>query len=284
MLENKMLYNPQEVRALLDSDSVVVIDIRDKELYQDGHIPGAVNVSDIFYYLAMTTPEGINAMHEHFKMVFSNAGVSNDKKVIVYENCLDTWFGGSCRGYWFLTYLGHKDVGILDGGMDSWEKQGFNIERGEGVAPKSADFTINPDSSLLANKEDVIKALNDSSVILIDNRNKEEWLAETSSPYGVDFAPRKGRIPGAVWLEWYDFMDRQREVSSFKAAKEIEDVCAKYNIYPDSDIILYCFKGARSSNTYIALKLAGFDKVRLYPGSWNEWSRDMELPVDEGAI
>ena len=277
-METKILYTPGEVKELVDKGSAVIIDVRDKEFYDDGHIHGAVNVSEIFYYLAETTPEGVTAMHETFKDAFSQAGVSLDKPVIVYEESLDTWFGGSCRGYWILTYLGHPQAGILDGGLAAWKQQGFKVDR-EKVETVPADFDVHPRSELMATKEDVIKALDDPSIVLIDNRNKEEWLCETSSPYGVDFAPRMGRIPGSQWIEWYDFLDQSIDVTAFKSAEEIKELCARYGIYPDSDIILYCFKGARSSNTYVALKKAGFKKVRLYFGSWNEWSRDPDLPI-----
>ena len=45
---------------------------------------------------------------------------------------------------------------------------------------------------------------------------------------------------------------------------------------------LYCFKGARASNTFLALKEAGIADVRMYFGSWNEWSRDPTLPIESG--
>ncbi|MFA7388069.1 MAG: rhodanese-like domain-containing protein, partial [Thiohalobacteraceae bacterium] len=62
---------------------------------------------------------------------------------------------------------------------------------------------------------------------------------------------------------------------------KIRALCAEYGLYPEDDIIIYCFKGARASNTYVALKEAGFERVRNYFGSWNEWSRDPGLPANE---
>jgi len=97
-----------------------------------------------------------------------------------------------------------------------------------------------------------------------------------------DIAPRKGRIPGAKWIEWYDFMDRSLAIPAFKSTQEIQSICAAQGIYPDDEIIIYCFKGARASNTYVALKEACFKKLRVYFGSWNEWSRYPQLPIEEG--
>ena len=106
--------------------------------------------------------------------------------------------------------------------------------------------------------------------------------AKASSPYGKDFCPRKGRIPGAVWLEWYRMMKPTAEGPRFKSSEEILAECATVGISPDTPVYLYCFKGARASNTFLALKNAGVKDVRMYFGSWNEWSRDPSLPIEEG--
>ena len=105
---------------------------------------------------------------------------------------------------------------------------------------------------------------------------------ESSSPYGKDFCPRKGRIPGAVWIEWYRMMKPTAEGPMFKSPAEILAECASVGITPDTPVVLYCFKGARASNTLVALKEAGIKDVSLYFGSWNEWSRDPALPIEEG--
>ena len=58
--------------------------------------------------------------------------------------------------------------------------------------------------------------------------------------------------------------------------------CASVGITPQTPVVLYCFKGARASNTLVALKEAGVENVTLYFGSWNEWSRDPSLPIEAG--
>jgi thiosulfate/3-mercaptopyruvate sulfurtransferase len=129
--------------------------------------------------------------------------------------------------------------------------------------------------------DDVLASLDDASIVKLDVRDVDEWVGTSSSPYGVDFCPRKGRIPGAVWIEWYRMM-KPGEVPLFKSREELQAECVTVGINPDSTVYLYCFKGARASNTFVALKEAGVKDVRLYFGSWNEWSRDPELPIEQG--
>jgi thiosulfate/3-mercaptopyruvate sulfurtransferase len=125
-------------------------------------------------------------------------------------------------------------------------------------------------------------AVADPNIVKLDTRDVDEWIADSSSPYGKDFCPRKGRIPGAVWIEWYRMMKPTPHGPMFKSRAEILAECATVGVTPQTPVVLYCFKGARASNTLVALKEAGIEKVTLYFGSWNEWSRDPSLPIETG--
>lgn len=282
-MTTKVLYSPSEVNDKIDTGNTVVIDVRDTEEYEKGHIAGAVNIPEMFTTLSMTSDEGLAEMQAIFAPLFGNAGIGPGKTVIVYEDCLHTRYGGSCRGYFQLRLLGHSDVGILDGGLSQWVQDGFPLTTGPS-SPVASDFQPNIQTEFLATVDDMLSALHDPGVKLLDNRDEDEWRGISSSPYGVDFAPRKGRIPSACWIEWYQFMNTDDAIPHFKSPEEIRSLCAQVGLDVDDDIIIYCFKGARASNTYIALQLAGFKNLRNYYGSWNEWSRDPELPIDAEVL
>ncbi|HIJ78355.1 MAG: sulfurtransferase [Desulfobulbaceae bacterium] len=279
-MTKKILYPPQEVNSLIAQHAVLLIDIRDNESYAEAHIPGAVNVPEVFTFLSTSSPAGLAELQATFSHSFARAGVTSDRRVIFYEDSLDSRYGASCRGYWLAGYLGHRDCGILDGGFFAWQNLGLREETTP-ATPAPSNFSAQPDAQLMATRDDVLAAIGDPSVILLDNRDAAEWLGKSSSPYGVDFAPRRGRIPGARWIEWYSFMDR-KPIPAFRPVEEIRALCATHHIYPESDIIIYCFKGSRAAHTYVALKLAGFKKLRVYFASWNEWARDPRLPVECG--
>ncbi|BAK83129.1 thiosulfate sulfurtransferase [Komagataeibacter medellinensis NBRC 3288] len=281
VMPTTVLYSPDDVRTLAASGQAVLIDVRDRKDFEAGHIPGAVNMPDIFTYLAETTHEGLQALQQTFATLFGDFGLDGRKTAIVYEDALHTRYGGSCRGYWILRYLGYPRVGILDGGLSAWRQQGGALVR-ETMQPAHTDFPLQVNSQLMATYEDVRAALTNPAIRLLDNRDRVEWLGESSSPYGVDFAPRKGRIPGAVWIEWYDFMTVEDGQATFRTADEIRSLAASRGLKPEDDIIIYCFKGARAANTYVALSAAGFTRLRIYMGSWNEWSRNEALPIEAG--
>jgi thiosulfate/3-mercaptopyruvate sulfurtransferase len=150
--------------------------------------------------------------------------------------------------------------------------------------PAPATFPVDDSAGdILLDAADMLAALDKPEIAILDVRDVDEWIGDSSSPYGKEFCPRKGRIPGARWLEWYRMMKPTGEGPRFKAKDEILAECATVGITPDTPVYLYCFKGARASNTYLALKNAGVKDVRMYFGSWNEWSRDPSLPIESGS-
>jgi thiosulfate/3-mercaptopyruvate sulfurtransferase len=151
------------------------------------------------------------------------------------------------------------------------------------IEPTAKTFPVRPDAEhVLIDLAAMKAAVADKAVVKLDVRDVDEWIGDSSSPYGRDFCPRKGRIPGAVWIEWYRMMKPAPTGRMFKSRDEILAECATVGITPDTPVVIYCFKGARASNTFVALEEAGIRNVRIYFGSWNEWSRDPSLPIETG--
>lgn len=281
-MSETVLISPSELETMMAAGGIVPIDTRAPDGYAAGHIPGAVNIHDIFSYLATSTPEGVTAMTDKFAETFGAAGLGGEETAVIYEGSMDTGFGQSCRGYTLLQYLGYTKVKILHGGFTAWTAEGKPTTTDATVSsPKS--FKVDPAAaSLFVDLEDMKAAVADDEIVKLDTRDVDEWVGTSSSPYGPDFCPRKGRIPGARWIEWYRMMKPTPAGKMLKSKDEILAECATVGVDADTPVVLYCFKGARASNTLVALKEAGIKDVKLYFGSWNEWSRDPSLPIESG--
>jgi thiosulfate/3-mercaptopyruvate sulfurtransferase len=281
-MSEKVLITPTELLELMNGGPVVLIDTRDPKTYAAGHLPSAVNIHDIFTYLATSTPEGVAAMRDKFAGIFGGAGLSGKETAVVYEQSMDSGFGQSCRGFVLLKYLGYPKVKILHGGYAAWTAADLPTTAVVTV-PAAKTFPIDPAAAgILVDLQSMKAAVANPNVVKLDTRDVDEWIADSSSPYGKDFCPRKGRIPGAVWLEWYRMMKPTPTGPMFKSRDEILAECASVGVTQKTPVVLYCFKGARASNTLVALKEAGIEDVTLYFGSWNEWSRDPSLPIETG--
>jgi thiosulfate/3-mercaptopyruvate sulfurtransferase len=281
-MSDNILISPAHLKQMSESLPTVIIDTRTPDAYAAGHIPGAVNIHDIFTFLAMSSKEGMEELRGKFAEAFGAAGLSGEEVAVIYEDSMNTGFGQSCRGYFLLQFLGYERAAVLHGGFQAWVAESLPVST-EAVTPEPKVFPVNETSAeIMLTQRDMLSVLGNDEIVKLDVRDVDEWVGTSSSPYGIDFCPRKGRIPGAVWLEWYRMMKPGEEVPMFKDRTELQAECATVGITPESTVYLYCFKGARASNTYVALKEAGVKDVRLYFGSWNEWSRDPDLPIETG--
>jgi thiosulfate/3-mercaptopyruvate sulfurtransferase len=283
-MPDRVLIEPDEFAGLREAGDVIFIDTRESEEFAKGHIPGAVNIPEIFSFLAEPGDEGIEEIVSVFTGLFGSAGLSGEQRAVIYEQSMDSGLGQSCRGYFLLKVMGYPRASVMHGGLDAWIDLGLPLTR-NATAPIPQKFPIISDlSEIIVDAKGMLSALEDPEIVKLDVRDFDEWFGISSSPYGVDYCPRKGRIPEARWLEWYRMMKPGPAGPAFKSREEILAECKTVGISEDTPVILYCFKGARTSNTFVALKEAGIKNVRNYFGSWNEWSRDSELPIDEGIL
>lgn len=276
-----VLIEPADLHAAMATEPMVVIDTRDPSVYAKGHLPGAVNLREIFTYLATTDPDGLDGLKDKFAEAFGAAGLSGRETAVLYEDAMNTGFGQSCRGYFILGYLGYPRIKVLHGGYRAWLAAGLPTGV-EAVTPTPATFPLGVPADVMVDKDAMLAAVKAGGATLLDVRDVDEWIGASSSPYGPDFCPRKGRIPGARWVEWYRLMKPGADGPVFKAKDEVLAECLTAGITPDTPVIVYCFKGARASNTFLVLKEAGVKNVKVYFGSWNELSRDPALPIEEG--
>jgi len=269
---------------------IIFVGTRSPEQYNKGCIEGALNLHDVFTYLLPTsTQTDIDLMQNHFSKLLSDSNIycTENEHVILYEDNLKALYGSSCRGYFLLKYMGHPNVSVIEGGYQCFlslsdaQKKQIKSKRNPNIKQNDVKYNIN-DQYMCDYKKVLEVVEGHNGAHLLDVRDEDEWKGLSSSPYGKDFCPRKGRIPKSKWIEWYNFMEK--EDGSIKSKVEIQRMMEEQNINKEDEIIVYCFKGARASNTLMILKESGYHNVSNYFASWNEWSRDMNLPIQQEQI
>jgi len=257
-----MLICTNELHQILNDPNILLIDARSFKEYSQGHIPGAVNLDVFAYHWFDTSNAGMQAFNAQSKELFSFVGVTNEKKVVFYDDVSGIL---ASRGVWELLYFSHPKVFMLDGGITKWKSENLPIENKSNEF-KPAKFSGKINTDIFAGFEYIRDNL--KNLKIIDARSKEEYDGK------VVRAAKKGHIPGSVNVDWIFNVNRD---GTLKSEQELSKL---YQFSKDDEIVTYCHGAYRAANTFVALKKNGFKNVRLYLGSWGEWGNKLELPVE----
>ena len=257
-----MLISTADLAKELQNQNLILIDARSFKEYSQGHIPGAVNLDLFAYHWFDTTSQGMQVFVEQTKKLLSFVGATLSKKIVFYDDVSGML---AARGVWMLMYFSHQNVLMLDGGIKKWRAENLPIEtKTNGFSPSIFDGTSNP--QIIADYDYIKQNL--GKAILIDARSKEEFIGD------VIRGARKGHIPGAINV---DFSANIAEDGTIKNEKQLEEL---YKIPKDAQIITYCQGAYRAANSFLVLRKLEIEKVKVYLGSWGEWSNRTELPVE----
>jgi thiosulfate/3-mercaptopyruvate sulfurtransferase len=274
-MTHPLLIDTETLQKNLGQPGLVIIDVRGKAAYEfGGHIPGAVHSTWHEYSDPNAIPKGLlNTDLSQIEQILRRLGINQDSDVVIYSNPFDNW-GDEGRMFWMLEYLGHKKLRILDGGWVKWTAEKRPFEHGR-VSPAAGNFKAQPMKALVISKDDlklVVRTPHPQTAIL-DARSLEEYLGKEIS--GI---PRPGHIPSAIHLAWNGFLNKD---ATIKDRDVIREMLEAKGIQDSQELVCYCTGGVRSAWLYFILKLVGYQKIRNYPGSWWEWSRDFACPVEK---
>ncbi len=260
-----MLIGTGELKEKLGNDDLLVIDTRSWKEYSAGHIQYALNLDVYAFHWADTSETGIEAFNKQMTKLLSSLGVSYDKFIVFYDNVSGML---AARGVWLLEYFSHKKTAVLDGGTRKWVSDGYDLQK-ESVAYRPSKFKPRINEGVLATYRYLLDNLNNEKVKIIDARSHSEYHGQSIRAVMV------GHIPDAINVDWEENV---ADDGRFKPNDELRKLYQKVD--EDDEVILYCQGGYRAANGYLALKKLGFNKLRVYLGSWYEWGNMPELPVE----
>jgi thiosulfate/3-mercaptopyruvate sulfurtransferase len=224
---------------------------RGRELYLEGHIPGA-SFLDVERELSAPPAGADGGRHplpsaEDFARAAGGAGIGPGSFVVAYDQGMT---GGAARLWWLLRHFGHDDVAVLAGGIGAWA----GPLRGGEEEIEPAQFVPRVRGGDTIEAEELERRSRDGALTIVDARAEERFRGEAEP---ID--PVAGRIPGAINIPYSEAFERQ---------------------VPDGEVVVYCGSGITACVDILALERAGVS-ARLYPGSWSEWS-SRGLPVERG--
>ena len=270
----EVLVDTQWLASRQSDPNVRVVEVdTSPEPYKNAHIPGAV-FWNIFADLLLPNLS-MNLDPTTIEKLLSRSGISNNTTVVAYGS----YPGTGAWIFWLLKLFGHNDIRVLNGGHQKWMSESRPVSAELATFP-FAQYHAQPlDSSLRVLQEEVLSSLGQSDHVLLDVRTLQEYSGEhflMKPPEGME---RAGHIPSSVHLEFIHTLNAD---GTFKSIDELQALYSSKGITPDQQIFPYCAIGGRSGYTWFVLKyLLGYPKVRNYDGSWNQWSRIPDAPVEK---
>jgi thiosulfate/3-mercaptopyruvate sulfurtransferase len=245
----------------LGDEGLLVADVRGPNAHARGHLPGSIPL-----VLGSPSPsterEVLEELATEVALRLRRHGVSGEERLVLYD-------GGDCVAAYASAQLaelaGHPQVAVLAGGLGAWEGE---LETGV-VELERTRAELAPNLAAFPTLDELRSRLDDPRLALVDVRREEEYSGRSGYPCD----PRQGHIPGARHLEVTRLFDGPGRPKPPEAIRELA-------AFPEgADVVAYCHSGSRSGLAALALRSAGY-AARNYVGSWHEWSRHGDLPLE----
>ena len=230
-------------------DSVVILDTRPKVAYSYGHIPNSVSLT--VDQMIRVSENGAHLAPDvgDASSLLGSLGIDQSRTVVVTGESMDP---SAARVAWTLQYLGQSNTKILDVGIGTWQGLGLPLTRAQ-KGPTPSEFVPSVKGQMRIESGELKEAL--GKVTVLDARTLQEFFA--------------GHIPGSVLIPFTDGVGQGGGL--FESREFLQKMFEEKRITGERELVCYCMHGHRASSLFYQLQIAGFERVRLYDGSFVDW-------------
>ncbi|HEU4996228.1 MAG TPA: rhodanese-like domain-containing protein [Gemmatimonadaceae bacterium] len=262
----------------LKDPDLVLLHVGEKSEYDAGHISGArfVSLQDIAVS-GQSSPSGLTlempaATDLHDRL--ANLGIGDKSRVVVYYG--KDWVTPSTRVMFTLDYagLGPRSA-LLEGGMQQWKRDGHEVTADAPVAPSAGTLSPLRTRPIVVDAAWVNAHLGKKGVSVVDARDTV-FYSGTRTGGRAPQEHRTGHIAGAKSVFFNTLFD---DKNTLKPPAELRALFAAAGVQPGDTVVTYCHIGQQATATLFAARSLGHP-VLLYDGSFEDWSRRSEFPVD----
>lgn len=268
----ELLISPAQLEQKIESEqeNLKIIDVRSGARYLLGHLPQSINMWNSDFSNPEGWVKGLIAEPEAFSATAQEKGINNNSEIVVYDGHNSIW---ATRLWFIFRVYGHQNVKVLEGGYEAWKEKDLPTKMLP-YSPEEGNFEVREvKNEWLINSDTIAENLDNENFIILDTRSKAEYLGEETN----SGAPRKGRIPNSIHLNWEKVLN---EDYSFKTGAEIAEIYKKAGATKDKELITFLgHTGVRAAHSFFALRLLGYQNIKLYDEAWVGWSNRSDLPV-----
>ena len=278
---SKGYVTPQWLKMHADDTGFIIVDVSFEKIhYEKDHIPGAVYVDwrrdladpDEKKYYRIVPKEG-------FEKAMSRIGATLETMLIFYDNRQNRM---AIRALWVAAYYGHKKTAILEGGILEWKAAGNETTAELSDVNPTVYRAKDVHSEMNVEKSYVKQNLRNPDILFVDSRPIKMYSGQAPGRlvHTGEKVARRGHLPGAVNIPWKRNINQQ---SRFLEKDTLLELYQSAGLNEDKLVIFYCNEGLHAVfNWFVATKILGFEKVKVYEGSMGEWADDPLLPMVSG--
>lgn len=207
---------------------------------------------------------------EKFTEAARNLGINKDSAIVVYDN---VGIYSSPRVWWMFKAMGHKNIAVLDGGLQAWKAHNYPLYKNASSIIDKGNFKAQYDPIYFKDHHQVLKSLRAKEGLILDARSAPRFK-------GLEEEPRKGlrsgHIPGSQNLPYSLLLNG----ATMKPLKELTSLFKELN--KDGEAMMFsCGSGITACILALGAEAAGHNKLSVYDGSWTEWGSLAELPIEK---